>query len=67
MFPTPRFICFGLALYGVLAIAYDRLGADADWRSLSQVAADECGKMEAALRAVAVENEPKPAKIKWNC
>ena len=57
----------GLALYGALAVAYDRIGADAGWDSLSQVAADECGKMEAALRAVAVENEPNPAKIRWNC
>jgi len=32
-----------------------------------QIAAEECGKMEAALRAVAVENEPRPAKINWNC
>lgn len=57
----------GLALYGALAVAYDRIGVDADWDSLCQVAADECGKMEAALRAVAVENEPNPAKIKWGC
>ena len=57
----------GLALYGALAIAYDKLGADADWDALVEVAADECIKMEAALRAVAVEDEPKPAKINWNC
>lgn len=57
----------GLALYGALAISYDRIGTDADWDSLSRVAAVECGKMEAALRAVAVEDEPHPAKIKWNC
>ncbi|MDR0491816.1 MAG: hypothetical protein LBH28_11295 [Oscillospiraceae bacterium] len=57
----------GLALYGALAIAYDKLGADAGWDSLLTVAAEECAKMEAALRAVAVENEPNPAKINWNC
>ena len=57
----------GLALYGALAIAYDKLGVDADWNALLSVAADECAKMEAALRAVAVENEPNPAKINWNC
>ena len=57
----------GLALYGALAIAYDKLGADTDWDSLLSVAAEECAKMEAALRNVAVENEPNPAKINWIC
>ena len=57
----------GLALYGALAVAYDRLGPDAGWDELLLVAADECARMEAALRAVAVENEPNPAKINWNC
>jgi len=57
----------GLALYGALAIAYDKLGVDADWEALLSAAAEECAKMEAALHAVAVENEPNPAKINWNC
>ena len=57
----------GIALYGALAVAYDRLGADAGWDALLPAAAAECANMEAALRAVAVENEPCPAKINWNC
>jgi hypothetical protein len=57
----------GLALYGALAVAYDQLGADADWEALLSAAAKECAKMEAALRAVAVENEANRAKINWNC
>ena len=57
----------GLALYGALAISYDKLGAGADWDSLAGMAAAECAKMEAALRASAVDNEPNPAKINWNC
>lgn len=57
----------GLALYGALAIAYDTLGPDSEWNTLLSVAAVECAKMEAALKAVAVENEPNPAKIKWSC
>jgi hypothetical protein len=57
----------GLALYGALAVAYDRLGPDADWDSLSKVAANECVKMHAALQDIAVENEPKPAKVNWKC
>jgi hypothetical protein len=57
----------GLALYGTLAIAYDKLGVDAQRDALIVVAAEECKKMEAALKAVAVENEPNPAKINWRC
>jgi len=59
--------CIGLALYGAMAVAYDALGTNAPWESLEQCAADECGRMLGALRAVAVENEPNPAKIIWKC
>lgn len=59
--------CIGLALYGALAVAYDSLGTNAPWEQLLQCAADECGRMEAALRAVAAEDEPNPAKIGWKC
>jgi len=31
------------------------------------LAAEECGRMEAALRASAIENEPNPAKFTWQC
>jgi hypothetical protein len=57
----------GLALYGALAVAYDKIGVDADWGTLVNVAAGECAKMEAALRSIAVKDEPNPAKIKWGC
>lgn len=57
--------CIGLAFYGALAVAYDRLGTDAPWEQIEQCVAEECGRMEAALRAVAVEDEPNPAKIHW--
>lgn len=59
--------CIGLAFYGALAVAYDRLGADTSWTQIEQYAGEECGRMEAKLRAVAVENEPNPAKIDWKC
>lgn len=59
--------CIGLALYGALAVAYDTLGTSATWEQLEQCAADECGHMLEALRAVAVQNEPNPAKISWKC
>ncbi|MDD2522258.1 MAG: hypothetical protein PHW11_05525 [Anaerolineaceae bacterium] len=57
----------GIALYGGLAIAYDQLGLDKPWSELEAFALQECEKMFAALQAVAVENEPNPAKVKWFC
>ncbi|MGE5480683.1 MAG: putative immunity protein [Chloroflexota bacterium] len=59
--------CIGLAFYGALAVAYDELGVKAPWAQLESRAAEECERMLAALKAVAVENEPKPAKINWKC
>jgi hypothetical protein len=59
--------CIGLALYGSIAVAHDRLGTDAPWGQIELYAAEECGRMEAALRAVAVDNEPNPASINWKC
>ena len=59
--------CIGLALYGSLAVAYGALGADAGWHELEKLAAEECGRMEATLRAVAAEDESKPAKMTWKC
>jgi len=57
----------GLMFYGALAVAYDKVGIDACWDELLAVAEAECGRMEAALRAVVVEDEPNPAKINWHC
>lgn len=59
--------CIGLAFYGAIAVAYDQLGIDAPWKQIEQLASEECGRMEAALRAVAVDNEPNPARIDWKC
>lgn len=65
-FHTPTH-SLGLAFYGAAAIAYDRVGINETPDVYDQIAAAECAKMEAALQAVAVANEPNPAKIKWNC
>jgi len=55
----------GLALYGALAVAYDELGENATWANLEQRAIEESWRMETAMRAIAVEKEPNPAKINW--
>lgn len=59
--------CIGLAFYGALAVAYDQLGTNVPWEQIEQCAAEECGRMEAALRAIAIEDEPNPARINWKC
>ena len=59
--------CIGLAAYGALAVAYDTLGTKVPWEQLERCAAGECGRMLEALRAVAVVNEPNPARMNWKC
>lgn len=56
-----------LPFYGSAAIAYDRVGLFETVAVYDQIAEEEFIKMEAALRAIAVDNEEKPAKINWNC
>lgn len=65
-FHTPTH-SLGLAFYGSAAIAYDRVGINESAEVYDGIASEECRKMEEALRAIAVENEPNPAKIKWHC
>jgi hypothetical protein len=43
------------------------LGLDASEAAYQAVAEEVCADYTAALKAVAVENEPNPAKCKWNC
>ncbi|MDR2201145.1 MAG: hypothetical protein LBP26_00040 [Clostridiales bacterium] len=57
----------GLYFYAAAAIAYDRLGFDADGAEYDRIAEEVCADYAAALAAVAIENEPKPVKCKWNC
>lgn len=57
----------GLAFYGAAAIAYSTVGLEESAETYDRIAAKECAKMEAALQAVAVENEENPAKINWYC
>lgn len=57
----------GIAFYGAAAIAYARMGTHEKPEVYDRIAAEECAKMEAALRAIAVDNEQNPAKINWRC
>ena len=57
----------GLAFYGAAAIAYDRAGLTEKPEVFDAIAAEECKKMELALKAISVPNEKNPAKINWYC
>jgi hypothetical protein len=57
----------GLFFYAAAAVAYDRIGLGASEGEYAEIAEEVCLDYTAALRAVAVENEPNPAKLKWNC
>ena len=57
----------GLFFYAAAAVAYDRAGLDATDEVYAEIAEEICRDYTAALRAIAVENEPNPAKLKWNC
>ncbi|MDR0380856.1 MAG: hypothetical protein LBH86_02495 [Oscillospiraceae bacterium] len=54
-----------VAFYGAAAVAYDRLGLRESQEAYDAAAAGECARLEAALRAVAAENEPNPVACKW--
>lgn len=56
-----------VAFYGSAAIAYDEVGINESADTYDQLAANECTKMETALREIAVKDEKNPAKINWNC
>jgi hypothetical protein len=57
----------GLYFYAAAAVGYDRLGFDASEAEYNAIAEEICADYTAALKTVAVENEPNPAKCKWNC
>ncbi|MCL2807514.1 MAG: hypothetical protein FWD27_05040 [Coriobacteriia bacterium] len=57
----------GLYFYAAAATAYDSLGLEASNEEYAQIAEEVCANYTEALRAVAIADEPNPAKLKWNC
>lgn len=57
----------GLYFYAAAAVGYDRLGLDASEAEYQTIAKEVCSEYTAALKAVAVENEPNPAVCMWHC
>lgn len=57
----------GFVFYGAAAAAYDALGLSAAASEYDTFAAAEFEALAASLRAAAVPDEVRPAKINWNC
>jgi len=57
----------GLYFYAAAAVAYDRIGLEAAEEAYAKIAEEVCLDYADALRAIAVADEPDPAKLKWNC
>lgn len=57
----------GLYFYAAAAVAYDRMGLTASEDVYALIAEEVCLDYTNALRAIAVLNEPNPARLKWNC
>lgn len=57
----------GLYFYAAAAVAYDRIGLEAAEEEYAAIAEEVCQRYAEALRAIAVADEPQPAKLKWNC
>ena len=57
----------GLLFYAAAAVAYDRAGLEGPDEVYAKIAEEVCLDYTNALRAIAVEDEACPAKLKWNC
>lgn len=57
----------GFLFYGAAAVAYSELGLTQTAEVYDEAALKEFRKAYSSLQAVSVPNEPKPAKINWNC
>jgi hypothetical protein len=55
-----------MAFYGAAAVAYDRAGTGEERKVYDAIAAEECARLETALRAIAPEHEPNPVRCKWS-
>lgn len=57
----------GMTFYAAAASVYDREGLQKTAEEYDELAAGEFDAMYRALERIAVEGEPNPAKLKWDC
>lgn len=63
---TPT-MSISIAYYGAAAVTYDRMGLGEPSEVYDKMAEEVLADEYTALKKIAVENEPNPAKIKWEC
>ena len=66
MIQTPT-NALGFAFYGAAAAAYDEAGLSGDSAEYERLADMEFDRIIASLRHAAVDDEPNPVKVRWNC
>lgn len=57
----------GFTFYGACCMAYHQAGLKEEQEVYNQIASKELMNIYESLKDVAIENEPHPVKIKWNC
>lgn len=57
----------GFIFYGCAAYAYSKVGYEESKEVYDELAIEEMKRALKSLKSVAVENEEKPVKVKWNC
>lgn len=57
----------GFTFYGAAAAAYDQAGTEERPEIYDALAEKELAAILASLQDAAVENEPNPVKVDWNC
>ena len=57
----------GFTFYGAAAAAYDQAGTEESPEIYDALAEKELAAILASLQSAAVENEPNPVKVDWNC
>lgn len=58
---------FGFLLYGAAATVYKEAGLEESSETYDLLASKELARALESIKSVAVEDEPKPVKINWNC
>lgn len=57
----------GFIFYGCAAYAYSKVGYEESKEVYDELAVEEMKRALKSLKSVAVKNEEKPVKVKWNC
>ena len=62
-----RYVQYALKVVNSAPVFFRHVVLDASEEMYAEIAEEICLDYTTALRSVAVEDEPNPAKLKWNC